>query len=104
MALAPYIWMALNITVAILTSLSYTYPYAAQVCYTTNAYNSTYVLYASWMALIYDTLGILIYLLVIFEFRRRFSVANNTNTGNKLDAQAQRAVDQQRKVRTYDWT
>lgn len=101
MAIAPYIFMTINITVAILTSLQYTYPEVAQVCYTTNAYNPTYVAYAAWMALVYDTLGIVIYVFVIFEYRQRFSkvnIAKNT-TIKKLDAQAQRAIDAQRKVR-----
>jgi hypothetical protein len=97
MALAPYIFMAVNIIVAILTSLTYTYPEVAQVCYTTNAYNSTYVAYAQWIALVADIFGISIYILVIFEYRRRFATVNGTK--HDMHVQAQRAHEQQRKVR-----
>jgi hypothetical protein len=96
MALAPYIFMAINITIAILTSLQYTYPEVAQICYTVNAYNASYVSYAQTMALVADTLAILIYLVVIYEYRRRYTVVNNENS--RLNVQTLREVKQQRKV------
>ena len=98
MAIAPYLFMAINITIAILTSLSYTYPEQSQICFTTVAYNSTYVTYATWVALITDNLGIIIYVVVIFEYRRHFSKVNAMHV---LDAQVQRAINRQRKVSIF---